>query len=64
MCNLVARELHKVAAPLFMYIVQLHKEDWGILHMMGCKTNSPEQWFQLSSANSAQIIGEFWMTLD
>ena len=21
---------------LFMYIVQLHKEDWGILHMLGC----------------------------
>ena len=21
---------------LFMYIVQLYKEDWGILHMLGC----------------------------
>ena len=30
---------HKVAAPYFfsiMYIVQLYKEDWGILHMLGC----------------------------
>ena len=37
MCHLVARELHKVVAPLFMYIVQLYKEDWGILHMLGCR---------------------------
>ena len=22
---------------LFMYIVQLHKEDWGILCMVGCR---------------------------
>ena len=22
---------------LFMYIVQLYKEDWGILHMLGCQ---------------------------
>ena len=36
MCHLVARELHKVAAPFFMYIVQLYKEDWRILHMLGC----------------------------
>ena len=33
---------HKVAAPYFiiiiiMYIVQLFKEDWGILHMLGCR---------------------------
>ena len=31
--------LHKVAAPyflLFMYMVQLYKEDWTILHMLGC----------------------------
>ena len=37
MCHLVARELHKVAAPFFMYIVQLYKEDWGILLMLGCR---------------------------
>ena len=36
MCHLMVRELHKVAAPLFMYIVQLYKEYWGILHMLGC----------------------------
>ena len=33
--------LHKVAAPwflLFMYMVQLYKEDWTILHMLGCCT--------------------------
>ena len=31
--------LHKVAAPyflLFMYMVQLYKEDWTVLHMLGC----------------------------
>ena len=32
--------LHKVAAPYFCFvlctIVQLYKEDWGILHMLGC----------------------------
>ena len=34
------RNLHKVAAPyflLFMYMVQLYKEDWTILHMLGCQ---------------------------
>ena len=32
--------LHKVEAPyfpLFMYIVQLYKEDWTILRMLGCQ---------------------------
>ena len=32
--------LHKVAAPYFFVlctIVQLYKEDWGILHMLGCQ---------------------------
>ena len=32
--------LHKVAAPyflLFMYMVQLYKEDWTILCMLGCQ---------------------------
>ena len=32
--------LHKVATPyflLFMYIVQLYKEDWTILRMLGCR---------------------------
>ena len=31
---------HKVAAPYFfiiMYMVQLHKEDWTFLHMLGCR---------------------------
>ena len=30
--------LHKVVAPyflLFLYMVQLYKEDWTILHMLG-----------------------------
>ena len=34
-------KLHKVAAPYFfiiMYIVRLYKEDWTILHMLGCQT--------------------------
>ena len=32
--------LHKVPAPYFLsfiYIVQLYKEDWVILHMLGCR---------------------------
>ena len=32
--------LHKVTAPyflLFMYKGQLYKEDWTILHMLGCQ---------------------------
>ena len=36
----VLATLHKVAAPyflLFMYIVQLYKEVWTILHMLGCQ---------------------------
>ena len=39
MCHLVARELHKVAAPYFLiYLhIQLYKEDWGILRMLGCR---------------------------
>ena len=31
---------HKVAAPYFfiiIYIVQLYKEDWAILRMLGCR---------------------------
>ena len=44
--------LHKVAASyflLFMYMVQLYKEDWTILHMLG--HSSPQYradswWFQ------------------
>ena len=38
--------LHKVAAPYFLlllYMVQLYKEDWKILHMLGCWACSPEQ---------------------
>ena len=40
LCHLVARNLHKVAAPYFfiiMYIVQLYKEDWTISYMLGCQ---------------------------
>ena len=33
--------LYKVAAPCFCFVlctvVQLYKEDWGILHMLGCR---------------------------
>ena len=39
LCHLVVGNLHKVAAPyflLFMHIVQLHKDDWTILCMLGC----------------------------
>ena len=34
--------------------------------MLGCRACSPEQYFQLSSANTAQIIGEFllWLKLE
>ena len=63
MFHLVARGLHKVVAPYFllcMYMVQLYKEDWTILHMLGCWACSPEQYFQLSSANTTQTFGEFW----
>ena len=38
--------LHKVAAPYFKVlctIVQVYKEDWGILHMLGCWACFPEQ---------------------
>ena len=41
-----------------MYIVQLYKEYWAILCMLGCKACSPEQLFQLSSANNTQTIGK------
>ena len=37
---------HKVATPYFfiiIYVVQLYKEDWTILHMLGCWACSPEQ---------------------
>ena len=53
---------HKVATPYFfiiMYIVEQYKEDRIMLYMLGSWTCSPEQWFQLSSANTAQTIGEF-----
>ena len=40
MCHLVARGIcirwqHLIL--LFIYIVQLYKEDWGILRMLGCR---------------------------
>ena len=43
-----------------MYTVQMYKEDWAIMHMLGCWACCPEQWFQLSSANTAETIGKFW----
>ena len=44
--------LHKVAAPyflLFMYMVQLYKEDWGILHKLGC--------WAIALPSTEQIVG-------
>ena len=43
-----------------MYIIQLYKEDWGILHMLGCQACSPEQYFQLSSVITTQTVGELY----
>ena len=45
-CNLVAEEFsirwqHLIS--FIMYIVQLYKEDWEILRMLGCRACSPEQ---------------------
>ena len=43
--------LHRVAAPyflLFMYMIQLYKEDWPILHMLG---------FQAIAFPSTELIG-------
>ena len=40
MCHLVARGIYirwQHLILLFIYIVQLYKEDWGILHMLGCR---------------------------
>ena len=54
MCHLVARELHKVAAP-FMYIVQLYK-DWGILRMLGCPA--------VALPSTKQIVKKHTMKLD
>ena len=39
MCHLVARGIYirwQHLILLFIYIVQLYKEDWGILRMLGC----------------------------
>ena len=43
LCHLVAREFtirwqHLIFIIIIMYIVQLYKEDWGILHMLGCRS--------------------------
>ena len=46
--------LHKVAAPyflLFMYMVQLYKEDWTILHMLGCRA--------VALPSTEQIVKDF-----
>ena len=38
MCHLVVRDyIRWQHLSLFMYTVQLYKEDWGILHMLGCQ---------------------------
>ena len=50
--------LHKVAAPyylLFMYMVQLYKEDWTILHMLGC--------WALALPSTEQIVDKFVSTI-
>ena len=40
-CATLCRGIYiKVVAPyflLFMYIIQLYKEEWTILHMLGCQ---------------------------
>ena len=66
LCHLVAREFtikwqHLIfIIIIIMYIVQLYKEDWGILCMLGYQACSPDQYFQLSSANTTQTIGELF----
>ena len=43
---------HKVAAPYFfiiMHIVQLYKEDWTILRILGCRGRRPPQYRANSS---------------
>ena len=39
LCHLVVREFTQGGSTLFlfMYIVQLYKEDWEILRMLGCR---------------------------
>ena len=47
--------LHKVAAPyflLFMYMVQLYKEDWTILLMLGCRA--------VALPSTEQIVWLLW----
>ena len=46
LCHLVAREFtirwqHLIF--IIIFIVQLYKEDWGILRMLGCRACLPEQ---------------------
>ena len=43
--------LNRVASPYFLsfiYIVQLYKEDWAILHMLGCQA--------IALASTKQIV--------
>ena len=58
MCHLVARGIYirwqHLIFLLFLYVVQLYKEDWTILQMLEGWACSPEQWFQLFSANTTQ----------
>ena len=47
--------LHEVAVPyflLFMYMVQLYKEDWEILHMLGCQA--------VALSSTKQIVNRLW----
>ena len=49
--------LHKVAAPhlpLFIYKVQLYKEDWTILHMLGCQAIALPSTKEIVSAQATQ----------
>ena len=41
---------------LFMYIVQLYKEDWGILHMLGCQA--------IALPSTEQIVYTYYSTAD
>ena len=49
-------DLHKVTAPYFcfIYIVQLYKEYWGILHLLGC--SSPQ--YQANSRKIEELKGD------
>ena len=54
MCHLVARGIYirwQHLILLFIYIVQLYKEDWGILRMLGCRA--------VALPSTEQIVRDF-----